>query len=62
MDNEHIRPFPNIRNTCSMLTKLRNHVLRRTANFLRSRGYYVARPHFYNPVPDKNYLRKYDGF
>lgn len=31
-------------------------------NSLHKRGYYVAKPHFYNPIPDKKFLLSKDGY
>lgn len=45
-----------------MLAKFKDFVLRRMKSILISSGYYVAKPHFYNPIPDKKYLRSYDGY
>jgi hypothetical protein len=45
-----------------MLLKLKNIIVEKIIEFLQSRFYYVAKPHFYNPIPDKEYLLKHDGY
>lgn len=45
-----------------MFAKLKDVILKLMTDFLISRGYYVAKPHFYNPIPDKKYLLENDGY
>lgn len=45
-----------------MFIWLKDFVLKELLRFLNSRGYYVAKPYFDNPIPDKNYLLSHDGY
>lgn len=45
-----------------MLAKFKDVILELMTDFLKSRGYYVAKPHFYNPIPDKSYILNHDGY
>jgi len=45
-----------------MLGKFKDFILNNMISILRGRGYYVSRPHFYNPIPDRNYLLSSHGY
>jgi hypothetical protein len=45
-----------------MLTIFKRRVLKLITNFFPKRGYYVAQPHFSNPIPDKKYILSHDGY
>ncbi|MCX5815355.1 MAG: hypothetical protein NTX75_03815 [Proteobacteria bacterium] len=39
-----------------MLQLVKKIIREKAIDSLKSRGYFVARPHFYNPIPDKEYI------
>ena len=41
---------------------IKDYILNKILNFLRKRGYYVSRPHYLNPIPDKEYLSSINGY
>lgn len=45
-----------------MFIKIKDLILTKMIRFLQSRDYYVAKPHFYNPIPDENYIYSYEGY
>ena len=46
----------------NMFDKLKGFFLRNVLKQLHIRGYYVTKPSYNNPIPDKQYLLKHDGF
>lgn len=45
-----------------MLTKLKDLFLSVVIKFFKNREYFIARPHFSNPIPDKKYILSNDGY
>lgn len=41
---------------------IKDYILNKILNFLSKRGYYVSRPHYLNPIPDKKYLSSINGY
>jgi len=45
-----------------MLAKFKDLLLDRIIKRLQDKGYFIAKPQFSNPIPDKRYLASYDGY
>ncbi|MFA5197622.1 MAG: class I SAM-dependent methyltransferase [Patescibacteria group bacterium] len=45
-----------------MITNLKNWILENIINFLRKHNYYINKPHFDNPIPDKTYILSHEGY
>ena len=45
-----------------LVTAFKRKVRDRIIAFLKMRGYYVAKPHYYNPIPNKEYLLSHNGY
>lgn len=45
-----------------MFIGFKGFILRNVLKLLRNRGYYVTKPSYNNPIPDKKYLLEHDGY